>query len=322
MMNKEKEALKKMSVIVATMISWCVLVPAHADEFAISIGDTVSDGVPGPGAGRLATAKEEDFYTFTATAAQLVFFESLSQDPAFKGSLRWQLIQPSGRIVFGSFFSNRQGRTVLPEAGTYKIRVYSDGIDPSWVGPYSFRTFPIPPDQTFPFAIGNVVSDGVPAAGAGRLEVAGSEDNYIFTAAAGQLAFFESLGQDPAFGGSLRWQLIQPSGRIVFASFFSNLQGRVLLPEAGEYRIRIYTDAVDSRWFGPYSFRAMPIPPDESFPYTIGTLVSDGVPVPGAGRLESAGSEESYVFTGVAGQVVFLNRSVRIRRLTEPCAGN
>src|SRR5262245_3691661 len=128
MMNKVKRALRKMSVIVATLISCGVIVPIHAEEFTISIGDTVSDGIPGPGAGRLATAKEEDFYTFTAAAGQLAFFESLGQDPAFKGSLRWQLIKPSGGIVFGSFFSSQRGRTVLPEAGTYRIRVYSDGI--------------------------------------------------------------------------------------------------------------------------------------------------------------------------------------------------
>ncbi|MSU37067.1 MAG: hypothetical protein EXS36_18625 [Pedosphaera sp.] len=81
---------------------------------------------------------------------------------------------------------------------------------------------PIPPDETFPYTIGNPVSNGVPAAGAGRLEVGGSEDNFTFTATAGQLVFFESLAQDAAFKNGLRWELSEPSGSGVFGSFFSN----------------------------------------------------------------------------------------------------
>ena len=250
----------------------------RAEEFNFTIGDTVSDGVPAAGAGRLATAKEVDVYTFTATAGQIAFFEALSQDSAFKNSLRWQLIKPSGTAQFSSFFSNAQGRTVLAEAGAYKIRVYSDGTDPTWIGPYSFRVTSIPPDQTFPYTLGTTVSDGVPAPGAGRLEVAGAEDNYTFTAAANDLVFFESIAQDPAFKNSLRWELIKPSGTALFSSFFSNTQGRKLLPEAGQYRIRIFTDGNQSTSSGSYSFRVQAIPPDQTFAYSVGTAVSTVFP--------------------------------------------
>ena len=30
---------------------------------------------------------------------------------------------------------------MLPEAGTYKLRVYTGGDNPSWIGGYSFRTY-------------------------------------------------------------------------------------------------------------------------------------------------------------------------------------
>src|SRR5678816_4060393 len=66
----------------------------NAEDFNINVGDTVSDGVPAPGAGRLATAQESDFYSFTATAGQLMFAEPLLQDAAFQNNLRWQLIKP------------------------------------------------------------------------------------------------------------------------------------------------------------------------------------------------------------------------------------
>ena len=267
-------------------IGWLAPLVARAEVFSIAMGDTVSDGVPGLGAGRLGAAKDDDVYTFTASAGQLAFFEALSQDSAFKRSLRWGLTKPSGGFAFGSFFSNPVGRIPLGESGVYKIRVFSDGTDPTWIGPYSFRVTLIPPDQTFSIAIGNQVSDGVPFTGAGRLEVGGSEDNYNFTAASGQLAFFETLSQDGAFKNSMRWQLIKPSGTTVFSSFFANPQGRVVLQEAGQYRIRIFTDGTDSALFGPYSFRTHPIPPDQSFTYGIGSEVSDGIPGVGAGRLE------------------------------------
>lgn len=281
------------------------LSPLSAEEFNIAIGSSVTEGEPAPGAGRLSTSTESDFYTFVAEAGELGFFEALDSDPAFRGSLRWQLTGPSGALIFSSFFTNARGRTLLGEAGLYRIRVFTDGRDASWVGTYSFRILSIPPDQTFAFALGGRVADGNPAAGAGRLEAAGAEDYYLFTASQGQLAFFAPSGVDPAFKGALRWQLIKPSGGTVFASFFSNPQGRTLLPETGAYRIRVYTDGTDPSWLGWYGFEVLALPPDQTFTYSIGTTVTDGAPQTGAGRLEVAGAEDNYLFTASAGQVVF-----------------
>src|SRR6185436_13418915 len=81
-------------MILGVLIAWAAAIPLHGENFNIVVGDTVSDGVPGAGAGRFLTAKEEDFYSFTATAGQLVFFEALSQDTTFQRSLRWQLLKP------------------------------------------------------------------------------------------------------------------------------------------------------------------------------------------------------------------------------------
>jgi hypothetical protein len=277
----------------------------NAEEFNINVGDTVSDGVPAPGAGRLATAQESDFYSFTGTAGQLVFAEPLAQDAAYQNTLRWQLIRPNGLTVFSAFFATVQGRVVLPDTGIYKIRVFTDGTNPAHIGAYSFRLLPIPPDQTFPLTIGQTISDGVPAAGAGRLEVPGAEDKYTFNATAGDLVFFESLSQAAAFKQNLRWQLLRPNGIALFSSFFATTQGRVLLPDTGQYTVRIFTAANDSTWFGDYSFRTRPIAPDQTFPYTIGTLVTNGIPTAGAGRLEDPGAEDRYTFSGTAGQIIF-----------------
>jgi hypothetical protein len=286
-------------------LSILIIAPVSAEDFNISVGDTVSDGVPVAGAGRLASSQESDLYSFTATAGQLIFAEQLAQDAAFGNNLRWQLLRPNGLTLFSSFFNNVQGRTTLPDAGVYKVRVFTDASNPAWTGGYSFRILPIPPDQTFPLTIGETISNGVPAPGAGRLEVAGAEDRYTFNATAGDLVFFESLIQDAAFKQNLRWQLTRPNGLTLFSSFFTNPQGRVLLPDTGPYTLRIFTSGIDSEWFGDYSFRTLAIRPDQTFAYTVGTLVTNGTPAVGAGRLEDPGSEDRYTFDGDAGQIVF-----------------
>jgi hypothetical protein len=49
-------------MLLGLLISWAAAIALHGENFNIVVGDTVSDGVPGVGAGRFATAKEEDFY--------------------------------------------------------------------------------------------------------------------------------------------------------------------------------------------------------------------------------------------------------------------
>ena len=47
---------------------------------------------------------------------------------------------------------------------------------------------------TFPINIGDTVSNGVPADGAGNLEITGNRDRYSFSAAAGQAVYVQQLG--------------------------------------------------------------------------------------------------------------------------------
>jgi hypothetical protein len=191
--------------------------------------------------------------------------------------LRWQLIRPSGGTVFSSFFANPQGRTVLPEAGQYRIRIYTDANSPTRFGTYSFSTRGDVLDQQFQIKVGDVVSEGKPTAGAGHLETPGSTDIYAFDGRAGQFVIFESLLQAPAFQGSLRWELIKPSGGTVFSTFFSNPQGRVRLPEAGLYKIRIFTGSVNPNWIGTYSFRTYS--PVHAYPDSISTHPNEAIVV-------------------------------------------
>ncbi|MBK7998899.1 MAG: hypothetical protein IPK15_09345 [Verrucomicrobia bacterium] len=281
----------------------------HAEQFNIQLGDIISDGAPGPGAGNIPSSTTNDVYTFTATAGQIIFVEELSVAAAFQGWLQWRLTSPSGVTIFSTYFTGQpEGRKVLPETGTYTVRVWVGANNPAYVGNYAFRLRSVPADQTFPIAIGTTVSDGAPAPGAGHLEVAGASDLYTFQALAGQIAFFEEVSVTNSFRGWLQWELRSPSSNLVFMSYFDNGHvGRITFTETGTYRIRCIAGAHDTNYFGRYSFRIRAIPPDDQFAIQIGNTITNGVPDTGAGNIEVAGAEDRYTFTGVAGQDVFID---------------
>ncbi|MSU37066.1 MAG: hypothetical protein EXS36_18620 [Pedosphaera sp.] len=220
-----------------------------------------------------------------------MFFESISQDPAFKNSLRWRVLKPSGGSIFASFFSNLQGRTALPETNEYRIEIYTGSLDSRFFGSYSFRTRADVSDQQFAMKIGDIISDGKPALGAGNLETAGSTDTYTFTARLGQFVVFDSLSQAASLKNSLRWQLLKPSGAAVFSSFFANKQGRIQLPKAGAYKLRIFMDN-GSTLSGTYSFRTFS--PVTAYPDFISTRPNQPVTIPVAKLLFNDEAEDSF----------------------------
>jgi hypothetical protein len=295
--------------IVAECVVLLVLaaITAQAETFTIQIGDTVSDGVPGPGAGRIAVSTATDVYSFSGTADQLVFCEEISVDNAFAGHLYWELKSPTGKRVFGKYFGgSNPGRQVLPETGTYTFTFSVSGAGSSYIGTYSFRLRPIPPDTTFAIQIGDIISDGVPAPGAGRIEVPGAQDQYTLAGTAGQLVFCEEISIDKALSGYLYWELKSPTGKRVFGNYFdASNPGRQTLPETGIYTLTFYVNNTGASFIGAYSFRLRLIPPDTTFAIQIGDTVSDGVPAPGAGRIEVPGAKDQYTFAGTAGQLVF-----------------
>ncbi len=282
---------------------------SRAEQFSIQLNDIVSDGVPGPGAGHIPSPTTNDVYTFTATAGQLIFLEELSVAAAFQGWLQWRITSPGGANIFSSYFNGQpKGRKVLPETGTYTVRVSVGANNAAYIGTYSFRLRSIPPDQSFAIQIGDTISDGVPAAGAGNIEVSGASDLYTFQAAAGQSAFFEEIAATNSFRGWLLWELRSPASNQVFISYFDNGQvGRINFTETGTYRIRCIVGADDTNYFGRYSFRIRAIPPDDVIAIQIGNIVTNGVPAAGAGNIEVAGAEDRYTFSGIAGQDVFID---------------
>jgi len=172
-----------------------------AENLSIQIGDTISDGSPTAGAGRIAVNTETDYYTFTGTAGQSIFVEEISAASSLAGWLRWELKSPGNVTVFSSYLDNNNdvGRRTLPETGTYSLRVWVGAVNAGYVGAYSFRLRPIPADPTYAIQFGETITNGVPGASAGNIEVPGAWDYYTFNATNGQIAFFEILSAASAF---------------------------------------------------------------------------------------------------------------------------
>ena len=129
-------------------------------NFPISIGDTVSPNVPGPGAGNLETPGVADVYTFTASAGQSVFFDRLTGFGVVN-RVNWTLQGPNGQVFTGRFGQvDGVGPLTLPDAGTYVLTVQADS-GASDTGTYSFTLFDVPAPQNFPISIGDTVSPNV-----------------------------------------------------------------------------------------------------------------------------------------------------------------
>ncbi len=265
--------------------------------FAISIGDTVADGMPAAGAGRIETPGTMDAYTFSAAAGQTVYFEYLAG-----GTFRiaWILTDDTGQQVFSAPFEGDVGNITLAKGGTYTLIVGSPNN--AFTGTYSFKLWNVPPPQTFAISIGDTVADGVPAAGAGRIETPGTMDVYTFTAAPGQTVYFDYLA-----GGTFRisWILTDDSGHQVFSAPFEGDVGNITLTKGGTYSLTVGSPGND--FSGTYSFKLWDVPPPQTFAISIGDTVADGVPVAGAGRIETPGTMDVYTFTAAAGQTVYFD---------------
>lgn len=300
---------KTFSLLSATLVGagWLGLAGgAVAQTFPIQLNNAVSDGVPGVGAGRMEVHTETDYYTFAGTNGQNIFVEELSAASAFAGWLRWELKSPSNVTIFSSYLDNNSdiGRRTLPETGTYTVRVWVGAANAAYVGAYSFRLRSIPADPTFAIQLGDIITNGVPAVGAGNIEVPGAWDYYTFSATNGQLAFFEMLHTASTFQGFLFCELKSPSSNTVFSGYIAggNNVGRKTLPENGTYRMRVLAQSTATNHIGAYSIRVRSIAADQYFAIQPGDTVTNGVPGAGAGNIEMAGAQDVYTFHATAGQ--------------------
>lgn len=215
-----------------------------AESFSINVGDTVSNGVPEPGAGNLERVGSSDVYTFSVDRPTLVYFDELSGSC----SIYWRCEAPDGSVLFNNdpMCTGDPGLFLLDYAGDFTIRVYGNQ---SATGTYSFTVWDVGAPGEFEIEIDEVVSKGAPDDGAGYLEKPGSSDIYSLFAQAGMEVCFESM-----LGScTLRWSTEAPDGSVLFESvpWCSGNPGRFTLELAGEYLITV---RATGDHVGAYSF--------------------------------------------------------------------
>ncbi len=242
-------------------------------SFAYTLGWTVSNGTPAVGAGNLETVASIDRYPFTvASNGTRLQYERVS------GAKKVRILDSTGAVVVqNTSYANFQ---VTVDAGQYTVE-FPAGES----GTYGFRLFEVPPPQSFAYTLGTTVSNGVPAAGAGNLETVASVDLYPFTVpSGGRLLQYERVS------GAKAVRIRDASGDVVVQNIsYSNFQVDL---DGGQYTVEFPQGES-----GTYGFRLFEVPPPQSFVYTLGTTVSNGVPAAGAGNLETVASIDRYPFS-------------------------
>jgi hypothetical protein len=158
----------------------------------------------------------------------------------------------------------------------------------------------------FPIKIGDRIEDGVPHAGAGFIDRPGEKDVYTFMANARQRVYFRKLDHGRGME-QIEWTLTDPEGRTVFETRLGYAEpGAQLLRTAGAYRLTVGSDNVPAT--GPYAVQLFDVAPPQQFKIKIGDAISENVPGPGAGRIESPGARNVYLFEAAAGQRVYFRK--------------
>jgi hypothetical protein len=274
---------------------------AATENFSISLNQVVSNGVPAPGAGNLERGSAVDIYTFTASAGQEVFFNEVFTNNC---SVTWTLKDSGRATIFSEAFGQcgPDAGTFVLAGGTYTLTFQI----PSGVGSANYAFVLVTPEsaQSFEIDFNEVVSNGVPAAGAGNIETPGAVDIYTFTADPGQEVFFNEVLTTSC---NLMWTLTDESEAVIFSQQFGQCgpDAGTFILEGGTYTLRVEDPAGNIT--AVYSFGLITPENTRAFSIELDQLVANGVPAPGAGNIEQPGDIDTYTFTVDPGQVVFFN---------------
>jgi len=207
----------------------------------IEIGDVVN--------GEISEAGEIDIYSFSAQAGQQVYFDL--QDQSGISQVDWQLVDRTATVVFDTCLGcTEPGVQTLTQGGTYTLIVGEGGNNQT--GTYQLQLWNVPAADEFTINIGDIVSDGNPAAGAGNIESPGVKDIYTFNASAGQQVFFDL--QEQSGISQIDWQVVDEDGTVIFETCLAcSDPGVQTLTRGGTYTLTVGDDRDDG--FGTYSFQ-------------------------------------------------------------------
>ncbi|GAA3265407.1 hypothetical protein GCM10020218_001290 [Dactylosporangium vinaceum] len=268
-----------------------------AQAFAVTVplkvsADTVN-GSAATGAGKMETAASQDIYTFTVPSGGLSLNISVGSCPTQTITyLGWKLLDSTGATVKngGCGFYNLGA---VP-AGDYRLAVSSGGLAGTYAlaleAPQSFAV-------TLPLTVAANTVNGAAVTGAGRFETTASQDVYSLTVPTGGQSLYLTVGACPTQTITyLGWKLLDSTGATVKNGGCSAYNLGVI--PAGAYQLVVSSGGLA----GTYTVAAEAA---QSFAVTVPLAVSadtvNGAGVVGAGRMETAASQDIYTFTVPSG---------------------
>lgn len=267
------------------------------DVFAIEIGDAISDGVPGPGAGNLEEPGAVDVYTFTVARPLAVYFDENSGSCG----IQWRCEAPDGSLLYNNnaICIGDPGEFELSQIGEYTIEVFSPSDE---TGTYGFTLWEVPAPEVFAIGLNQPVSQDVPGPGAGQIEQPGAVDVYMLTISSPVTAYFDEMGGSCA----VLWQAVAPDGTELFSNnaICNGDPGIYVLDQIGDYVITVHGS---QSTIGTYSFQVWSVPPPEVFSIGLDQVVSQDAPEPGAGNIEQPGAVDAYSLTVVDPVLVYFD---------------
>jgi hypothetical protein len=263
-------------------------------HFDVSLPLQASNGSPSTGAGNMESPASEDQYLFTVDdpgTMQLDLGHCGSGIDNYGVFLNLQDVATGQSLWSGWSLCDGTHTIADVPVGDYRLSASHGGQS----GTYELGVSITPAPQSFALAsLPATITDGVPAAGAGKLETTSSEDDYTFTTTSPGALEIALSECDGALGGSVQWTLTDTSdGHAVttgWVSCNSDTQARNL--PAGDYQLAI----AHSGQSGAYKLKVDAVGVqhfDVTLPFS---TVGSGAPS-GSGTMESPASEDQYLFT-------------------------
>jgi uncharacterized repeat protein (TIGR01451 family) len=247
----------------------------------LTIGATVN--------GTIATPAQVQRYSFTLTATNLLYFDSLTN----RGDVQWTLDGPAGRIVDHRAFSNSDGYLAFSSyalaPGSYTLSVNGSG---DAIGGYQFRLLDL--------GAGTAIATDTPITR--TLNPANSTDVLQFAGTAGAKLFFNMTATGV---GNTYWRLLDPYGQVVFADWLLYDQGPIILSFSGTYTLLIEGDVSAAGTQG-YAFQ-INTDNDGSQALSVGSTINGSIATPG--------QAQRYNFTLAAAKLLYFDALLRADNL-------
>ncbi|MCA9078376.1 MAG: putative Ig domain-containing protein [Planctomycetaceae bacterium] len=217
--------------------------------------------------GSITTSGEQQHYTFTLAADDLLQLDSLTDAT----DLVWSLTGPAGTVIDGQTFAD--GNQVLPlAAGSYTLSV--DGVEDA-TGSFSFRLNDLSAVAT------SITPD---TAETETLDPASESHVYSLAVAAGDKFSFDSQSWNGSAAG--RWKLVDPNGYVLFDEALSDDHGTRELHVSGTYFLLIEGDDADT---GTPQYTVEVVTETGAAPFALNQATS--------GEIAVASEQDTYNFT-------------------------